>query len=62
MAVELDSITQLQPVAGVKLATCAAGIRYADRSDLVLISLDKASTTALVQTQNRFSAAPVQIA
>jgi glutamate N-acetyltransferase / amino-acid N-acetyltransferase len=62
MAVELDSITHLLPIDGLELATCAAGIRYANRNDIVLISLDGASNTALIQTQNRFSAAPVQIA
>jgi glutamate N-acetyltransferase/amino-acid N-acetyltransferase len=62
MAVGLDSVSQLLAVDGLQLATCAAGIRYADRDDLVLIVLDEGSNTALVQTQNRFSAAPVQIA
>lgn len=62
MAVGLDNVTQLLPISGLQLATCASGIRYANRDDLLLIVLDEGSNTALVQTQNRFMAAPVQIA
>ena len=61
MSVGLENVTQLPPIDGVQLATCAAGICYADRDDLVLLTVDEGSHTALVQTQNRFCAAPVQV-
>ncbi len=50
------------PVAGIRLAAVAAGIRYQDRDDLVLMELADGSTTAAVFTQNTFCAAPVHIA
>ena len=53
---------QLFPVAGVRLGSTAAGIRKADRRDLTLIELSAGSHVAGVFTQNRFCAAPVQIA
>ncbi len=40
----------------------AAGIRYADRDDLVLIELQEKSTVAAVFTRNAFCAAPVIVA
>ncbi|RUM93825.1 MAG: bifunctional ornithine acetyltransferase/N-acetylglutamate synthase [Thiothrix sp.] len=62
MAVGLKPAENLLPVAGVRLASCAAGIRYQGRDDLVLIELSEGSQTAAVFTQNRFCAAPVVIA
>jgi glutamate N-acetyltransferase/amino-acid N-acetyltransferase len=50
------------PVKGIRLATAAAGIRYADRNDLVIIECQAGTRCAAVFTQNRFSAAPVQLA
>jgi glutamate N-acetyltransferase/amino-acid N-acetyltransferase len=50
------------PVKGIQLATAAAGIRYADRDDLVVLECQPGSSCATVFTQNKFSAAPVQIA
>lgn len=50
------------PVAGIKLSSAAAGIRYQDRDDLVLMALQPGSHTAAVFTRNAFCAAPVQIA
>ena len=49
-------------VPGVRLASAAAGIRYRDRDDLVLMELAEGSTTAAVFTRNRFCAAPVIVA
>jgi glutamate N-acetyltransferase/amino-acid N-acetyltransferase len=54
--------TPLYPVAGVRLATVEAGIRYRDRRDLVLIELAEHSHTAAVFTRNAFCAAPVIVA
>ena len=50
------------PVVGLRLAAMAAGIRYRDRADLVLIELAPGSTTAAVFTRNAFCAAPVTVA
>ena len=61
MAVNLTSPTSLLPIAGIKLATAAAGICYADRTDLVLMELAAGSTTAAVFTLNAFCAAPVSL-
>ncbi|SIT66752.1 glutamate N-acetyltransferase [Ectothiorhodosinus mongolicus] len=62
MAVGLTEPTQLWSVAGVRLAAVAAGIRYRDRADLLLIELAEGSSCAAVFTQNAFCAAPVQVA
>jgi len=50
------------PVSGVRLATTAAGIRYKDREDLVLMELPEGSSVAAVFTKNAFCAAPVHVA
>ena len=62
MAVGLTAPDSLLPVPGFKLATAAAGIRYQNRDDLVLISLAENTSTAAVFTQNAFCAAPVIVA
>lgn len=49
------------PVAGVRLGTACAGIKYPDRPDLVLVEVAEASTCAAVFTRNAFCAAPVVI-
>ena len=54
-------VADLHPVAGVRLGVAQAGIRKANRTDLVVIALDAGSAVAGVFTQNRFCAAPVQI-
>mgnify|MGYP000101823966 FL=1 len=51
----------LHPVAGVRLGIAMAGIRKANRKDLVVIALDEGSQVAGVFTRNRFCAAPVQV-
>jgi len=50
------------PIAGLSLGAVSAGIRYANRLDLVLISIAKGASIAGVFTKNAFCAAPVQIA
>jgi len=50
------------PVRGVKLGVAEAGIRKAGRKDLLLMTLAEGTRVAGVFTQNRFCAAPVQVA
>ena len=52
---------QLLPVPGVALGIAQAGIRKANRKDLLLIRLDEGAAVAGVFTQNRFCAAPVVV-
>jgi glutamate N-acetyltransferase/amino-acid N-acetyltransferase len=52
----------LLPVAGVRLGIAEAGIRKADRKDLLVIALEAGSRVAGVFTGNRFCAAPVIVA
>ena len=51
----------LHVVPGVRIATVMAGVRKANRRDLVLFALDAGSAVAGVFTSNRFCAAPVQL-
>jgi len=53
---------QLLPVAGVSLGTAEAGIKRANRKDVLVIKLDDGATVAGVFTTNRFCAAPVTVA
>jgi glutamate N-acetyltransferase/amino-acid N-acetyltransferase len=53
---------QLLPVAGVSLGIAEAGIKRANRKDLLVIKLDDGATVAGVFTTNRFCAAPVTVA
>ncbi|MEW8373418.1 MAG: bifunctional glutamate N-acetyltransferase/amino-acid acetyltransferase ArgJ [Candidatus Thiodiazotropha sp.] len=49
-------------IPGIRLGTAAAGIKYADREDLVVVEMGQAATCAAVFTRNAFCAAPVQLA
>jgi glutamate N-acetyltransferase/amino-acid N-acetyltransferase len=49
-------------VTGVSLGVTEAGIRKSGRKDLLLVALAEGSKVAGVFTQNRFCAAPVQVA
>ena len=51
----------LHPVPGVRIGVAMAGIRKANRRDLVVFALDAGTAVAGVFTQNRFCAAPVQV-
>jgi glutamate N-acetyltransferase/amino-acid N-acetyltransferase len=62
MAVGLTGLPVLHPVDGVRLAAQAAGVRYKNRTDLVLIECARGTTAAAVFTRNRFCAAPVVVA
>ncbi len=46
-------------IAGVRLATAAAGIRYKGRTDVLLVVLDKGTTAAGVFTTSKCPSAPV---
>ena len=46
---------------GIKLSATAAGVRYQDRDDLVVIEINDSATTAVVTTKNAFCAAPVRV-
>ncbi len=51
----------LLPIAGVELGWAEAGIRKADRKDLLVMRLASTATVAGVFTRNRFAAAPVRV-
>ena len=51
----------LRPVCGVSIGVVMAGIRKANRRDLVLMSFAERSIVSAVFTRNRFCAAPVQV-
>ncbi len=51
----------LKPVPGLELGHAEAGIRKANRKDLLVMTLAPGATVAGVFTANRFCAAPVQV-
>src|SRR5260221_859273 len=51
----------LYPVGGVELGVGMAGVRKANRKDLLVVRLAEGAAVAGVFTQNRFCAAPVEI-
>src|SRR3954470_15170076 len=53
-------VTDAPGIPGVKLATAAAGIRYAGRTDVLLVVLDPKTTVAGVFTQSKCPSAPVE--
>jgi len=53
---------ELLPVPGVQLGVAEAGIKRADRKDVLVIRLDEGASVAGVFTRNRFCAAPVTVA
>jgi glutamate N-acetyltransferase/amino-acid N-acetyltransferase len=53
-------VPDMPVIAGVKLATAAAGIRYKDRTDVLLAVMDKGTTVAGVFTQSKCPSAPVE--
>ena len=54
------NVPALPPIAGVRLATAAAGIRYAERTDVLLALLDPGTTAAGVFTRSKCPSAPVE--
>jgi glutamate N-acetyltransferase / amino-acid N-acetyltransferase len=63
MAVHLDppDPASLHAVAGISLGTAMAGVRKANRRDVLVVRIDPGATVAGVFTSNRFCAAPVQL-
>jgi glutamate N-acetyltransferase/amino-acid N-acetyltransferase len=53
------ALPELPPLAGVRLGAAAAGIRYKDRTDLVVMEVASGSTAAGVFTSNKCPGAPV---
>lgn len=62
MAVGLKPPARLQPIAGVRLGSTAAGIRKSGTNDLLLLEIAAGATAAAVFTRNQFCAAPVIVA
>jgi glutamate N-acetyltransferase / amino-acid N-acetyltransferase len=54
------NLAQLPAIDGVRLATAAAGIRYAGRTDVLLAVFDPGTTVAGVFTRSRCPSAPVE--
>jgi len=52
---------ELKPVAGIELGYAEAGVRKANRKDLLVMKLAPSATVSGVFTTNRFCAAPVQV-
>ena len=63
MAVNLSApgADSLHPVPGVRIGVAEAGIRKANRKDLVTFLFDEGTAVGGVFTRNRFCAAPVQV-
>lgn len=53
--------SDLKPVDGIELGYAEAGVRKANRKDLLIMKLAPTATVAGVFTLNRFCAAPVQV-
>ena len=51
----------IYPIDGIKLSATAAGVRYKDRDDLMVIEVADSANTAVVTTKNTFCAAPVRV-
>jgi glutamate N-acetyltransferase/amino-acid N-acetyltransferase len=54
------NVPAMPAIAGVKLATAAASIRYAGRTDVLLAVMDKGTAVAGVFTQSKCPSAPVE--
>src|SRR3989442_3515600 len=53
-------VPDMPAIAGVRLATAAAGIRYQGRSDVLLVLLDQGTAAAGVFTRSKCPSAPVE--
>src|SRR5258705_4240057 len=54
------SVPAMPPIAGAKLATAAAGIKYANRTDVLLALLAPGTTVAGAFTKSKCPSAPVE--
>lgn len=57
-----SNFPEMHPVSGFKMGTACAGIKVAERKDVVVMSFDASANVAGVFTQNAFCAAPVHVA
>lgn len=62
MAVGSGALSELFPVAGVRIGVAESGIRKKNRKDLVVFELAEGSAVAASFTTNAFCAAPVHVA
>src|SRR3569832_1212853 len=53
-------VPEMPAIAGVRLATAAAGIRYRNRTDVLLALFDPGTTVAGVFTRSKCPSAPVE--
>ena len=53
-------VPDMPAIAGVRIATAQAGIRYANRTDVLLALFEPGTTTAGVFTQSKCPSAPVE--
>jgi glutamate N-acetyltransferase / amino-acid N-acetyltransferase len=53
-------VPEMPAIAGVRLATAAAGIRYKNRTDVLLAVMDKGTAAAGVFTKSKCPSAPVE--
>src|SRR6266700_4523939 len=53
-------VPEMPAIAGVRLATAAAGIRYKGRTDVLLAVMDEGTNVAGVFTQSKCPSAPVE--
>jgi glutamate N-acetyltransferase/amino-acid N-acetyltransferase len=54
------SVPDMPAIPGVKLATAAAGIKYANRTDVLLVLMDEGTAAAGVFTKSKCPSAPVE--
>lgn len=54
------SLPRLPVIAGVRFATCEAGIRYANRTDLMLALFEPGTSVAGILTKSKTASAPVE--
>lgn len=62
MSVGFTGLATLLPISGIRLGTMSAGIKVANRRDLVVFELNEGAQVAAVFTRNAFCAAPVILA
>lgn len=55
------SYPELPPIAGVRFATAEAGIKYKNRTDVLLMAFDEGTTVAGVLTRSKCSSAAVEL-
>jgi glutamate N-acetyltransferase / amino-acid N-acetyltransferase len=54
------TVAELPPIAGVRLATASAGIRYEGRTDVLLVVFDQGAAVGGVLTRSKCPSAPVE--